>query len=338
MAVTMDLLLAHILDAAGRAPSAHNTQPWLLRRFGAGLEVRVNRGRCLPAADPSYVDILHSLGAMLENVLLTLAHLGYTPSYSVAEHLNFDSPMALVWWRQAMEVPPDPGLYRMIPIRRTSRLRYVQEPVEPEALDALRAAVSPPCVLHVLTNAEAINTVRALVAEATAELLTERHTAMELRAWIRFSSHDRGWHRDGLTAACLGWKPWEAAAAKLMLSPAVLHFLARWGLHHTLCGNVDQQAPPAPALCLLMVETDSCAARIEAGRCLQRLWLTAARFGLVTHPLNAALDVSSTRERTREIFHTLPTQRHVNLFRLGTSAASARSPRLPADEILFSDT
>ena len=333
----MDPLLAHILDAAGRAPSAHNTQPWLLRWLGAMLEVRANRERCLPAADPSYVDILHSLGAMLENVLLTLAHLGYTPSYRVAEHMDFDAPMVVVSWRKSKEAPPDPALYRMIPIRRTSRLPYVPEPVEPAALDALRAAVGPRCALHFLTNAEAISEVRALVAEATAELLTERHTAMELREWIRFSSHDRRWYRDGLTAACLGWKPWEAAAAKLILSPAVLRFLTRWGLHHTLCANVDQQAPPAPALCLLMVETESCAARIEAGRCLQHLWLTAARFGLVTHPLNAALDVSSTRERILEIFHALPTQHHVNLFRLGRSATPARSPRLPADEILYTN-
>ena len=139
----MDPLLAHILDAAGRAPSAHNTQPWLLHWLGTMLEVRVNRGRCLPAADPSYVDILHSLGAMLENVLLTLAHLGYTPSYRVAEHMDFDAPMVVVRWRKSKEAPPDPTLYRLIPIRRTSRLRYAPEPVEPEALDALRAAVGP---------------------------------------------------------------------------------------------------------------------------------------------------------------------------------------------------
>ena len=207
----MDPLLAHILDAASRAPSAHNTQPWLLRWLGAVLEVRVNRERCLPAADPSYVDILHSLGAMLENVLLTLAQLGYTPSYRVAEHMDFDSPMALVWWRKSKEAPPDPALYRMIPIRRTSRLRYVPEPIELAALDALRAAVGPQCTLHFLTNAEAINEVRALVAEATAEL-PEKHTAMELREWVR-SSHDRRWYRDGLDGGLSRVEPWEAARA-----------------------------------------------------------------------------------------------------------------------------
>jgi hypothetical protein len=92
--------------------------------------------------------------------------------------MDLDSPVALVWWHKSKEAPPDPALYRMIPIRRTSRLRYGPEPVEQEALDALRAAVGPRCALHFLTNAEAISEVRALVAEATAELLTERHTAM----------------------------------------------------------------------------------------------------------------------------------------------------------------
>jgi len=274
---------------------------------------------------------------MLENVILTLAQLGFTSAYEVAERLDLDAPVVVVRWHKSKQAPPDPALYRMIPIRRTSRLPYLLEPVEPAALDALRATVAPLCALHFVTNTKAINEVRSLAAEATAELLTERNTAMELREWIRFSRQDHRWYRDGLTAACLGWKPWEAAVAKLMLSPAMLRFLTRWGLHHTLCANLDQQAPPTPILCLLTVVTENCAARIEAGRCLQRLWLTAAWFGLTTHPLNAALDVSRTRVQIREIFHALPSHHLVNLFRLGRSAAPARSPRLPADEILFNN-
>lgn len=330
----MDPLLASILDAAVRAPSAHNTQPWLLRWLGDSLEVRVNYARCLPAADPSYADILHSLGAMLENILLTLIQLGYAPEYKVAEHLDLDAPIVMVWWKKSNVATPDPMLYRMIPIRRTSRLPYVLEPVKPAALDALRGAVSSPCTLHFLTDANAIHEVRSLTAIANAELLAAIPTAMELHEWIRFSSRDRRWYRDGLTAACLGWSRWEAAIAKVILSPAMLRFLTRLGLHRALCANQDQQAPPTPALCLLMVETAHCVSRIEAGRSLQRLWLTAAKFGLVTHPLNAALDISVTRDRLLDAFHASPSHHHVNLFRLGRSAVPARSPRLPADEIL----
>src|SRR2546427_8127682 len=52
----MDALLAHLLDAAGRAPSAHNTQPWRLRWKGDALEVRTPEERKLPAVDPAGSD------------------------------------------------------------------------------------------------------------------------------------------------------------------------------------------------------------------------------------------------------------------------------------------
>ena len=55
---------------------------------------------------------------------------------------------------------------------------------------------------------------------------------------------------------------------------------------------------------------------------------------MVTHPLSAAVDVAATRPRTLELFGVGPGEHPVNLFRLGYSAPPARSPRLPADEIL----
>jgi hypothetical protein len=338
----MDSVLAHLLDAAGRAPSAHNTQPWVLRPRGSDeLEVSVRAGRTLPAADPTGADTLHSLGAMLENLLITLAHLGCAAEYEVMGPVAPEAPVLRIRWRPAGRSPSvrdrngDPAaLYRMIPIRRTSRLRYDAAPIAPEILAALRAAVRPPGALYVLTEARAIAEVRALVAAATAEQLADAPVARELYGWLRFSPRDRRWYRDGLNAACMGWRSWEAAAIRLLLAPSVLPFLSRWGLHRALCADVDQQAPPAPAICLLTVEEESVAARIEAGRILQRLWLTAALHGLVTHPLSAAVDVTSTRPRVLERFGVPAGQSHVNLFRLGRSAPPARSSRLPADEIL----
>jgi nitroreductase len=336
----MQLLHAHLLDAAGRAPSAHNTQPWLLRFQPGALEIRVRPERALPAADPTGADVLHSIGALLENVLLTLAHLGQEAAYEIADTVSGETPLVTVRWCATEAPPPDPTLYRMIPIRSTSRLPYDPAPIAPEILATLQAVTSPPCELHVLTDPDATREVRALVATATAVQLADPPVAAELYGWLRFSPRDRRWYRDGLNAACMGWRSWEAAAIRLLLAPATLRLLAPLGLHRALCANVDQQAPPAPALCLLTIAgmegsaPPGIAERIEAGRTLQRIWLTATAHGLVTHPLSAAVDVPQTRPRVLARFGVSPDRHHVNLFRLGRSAPPARSPRLPADEIV----
>lgn len=330
----MEPLLAHLLDAAGRAPSAHNTQPWRLRWRGDALEVTVPAERMLPAGDPSGHDTLHGLGAMLENVLLTLPQHGYEGRYEIAERPGPEAPVFVVRWRPALGPTPDPTLYRMIPVRRTSRLAYRPEPPPAAALDAMRAAATPPCALRLMLDPGSILELRRLAAQATALQLADAAIARELHGWMRFSPRDPRWYRDGLNAACMGLNAVEGIVAGWLLSAPILRVLVQLGLHRALFANVGQQAPPSPVLCLLTVSGEGVAARIEAGRCLQRVWLTAATHGLVTHPLSAALDVSATRPRALERFGIGAGEHPVNLFRLGDSPLPARSPRLPADEIL----
>jgi len=329
----MEPLLAHLLDAASRAPSAHNTQPWRLRWRGDHLLVVVPADRMLAAADPTGNDVLHAVGALLENLLLTLAQRGYEGSYETASRLDPGSAVVTLRWRAADAARPDSTLYRMIPLRRTSRLPYRRDPVPAGVRVDLQEAARP-CMLHTLDDPAALDELRRLVARATAVQLADAAIARELHAWMRFSPRDPRWYRDGLNAACLGWSSVEAAVARHLLAPRTLALLSRLGLHRVLCADVNQQSPPAPMLCMLALRGDGVAPRIEAGRSLQRTWLTAAAHGLVTHPVSAAVDVAATRPRALELMGLSAAERPVNLFRLGYSAPPARSPRLPFDEIL----
>jgi hypothetical protein len=119
-----------------------------------------------------------------------------------------------------------------------------------------------------------------------------------------------------------------------LLAPRVLGLFGQWGLIHLLTANVDQHAPPTPAICLLTVEREGVVERIEAGRCLQRIWLAAASRGLSTHPISAAVDVDATRPRVFERFQVDLAHHHVNLFRLGVSKKPPRSARIPVDELI----
>jgi nitroreductase len=73
--MTDETLLADLVALAARAPSPHNTQPWSPRvvagaggpgAAGPAVEVAVVPGRTLPAGDPTFRDVLLSLGAWVE--------------------------------------------------------------------------------------------------------------------------------------------------------------------------------------------------------------------------------------------------------------------------------
>jgi hypothetical protein len=131
-----------------------------------------------------------------------------------------------------------------------------------------------PCTLYVMQEPARRNELRRLVQDANIHQLADGAIARELHAWLRFSRRDPRWYRDGLNAACMGWSGLEATLARWLLAPRVVSALARIGLHRALCADLDQQSPPAPVICLLATPGDGVAARIEAGRCLERVWLT----------------------------------------------------------------
>lgn len=330
----MDTLLSHILDAANRAPSAHNTQPWLLKWFGDALEVRIKIERTIPAADPKGIDILHSIGAMLENIILTLNQLGYEADYEVSDQINFLNPVLLLKWRPSKDVNRNNKLYRMIPLRRTSRLTYSNELIPESRLNEIRSVAHSPFQLYTVTDKCVVNEIRRLYAKATEVQLNDRSIANELYRWIRFSKKDTRWYRDGLNIECLGYNWLEALGARVLLYPHVLKLISKLKMLHLLFINIDKLAPLSPALCLLTAKGDGTEMRINAGRCLQRIWLSAAINRLVTHPLSAALDVLEIRTKVLELIRISPDENPVSLFRLGKNNNFQYSPRLPVDEIL----
>jgi len=61
---------------ASRAPSTHNTQPWICRLGATSLHLYADLTRWLPATDPDRRDLILSCGAMLHHLEVALASLG----------------------------------------------------------------------------------------------------------------------------------------------------------------------------------------------------------------------------------------------------------------------
>ena len=147
--------------------------------------------------------MLHAIGALLENVLLTLSQLEQEPSYTVADRVEPDRPVVTIRWKPASGSRPDPTLYRMIPVRQTSRLPYDARPIASQDLDALQSVVAAPCALKVLTGPAEVAEIRGFVAKATAVQFRDRRWPRNPRLDALHPA-DRRWFRDGLNADCLG--------------------------------------------------------------------------------------------------------------------------------------
>src|SRR5215475_12359380 len=107
----------HLLTAissAVRAPSVHNTQPWLFRTIADGIEVFPDWRRQLSVADPTGRAVRVSCGAAILNLRLALQHMGFVPVVELSP--EGDGPIARVLViGQGAPTPAEVALFDAIP-------------------------------------------------------------------------------------------------------------------------------------------------------------------------------------------------------------------------------
>src|SRR6185369_16667680 len=109
------------LMLAGRAPSVHNTQPWIWRVGTRSLHLYANRELKLPHTDPDARDFMLSCGAALNHCVVAFAALGWQckihrfPNPADPDHL------AAIELHRHLASEPDVALAAAIPRRRTDR-------------------------------------------------------------------------------------------------------------------------------------------------------------------------------------------------------------------------
>ena len=62
----------YMMEQAVKAPSGHNTQPWLFRVQKDRIQILPDMSKSLPAVDPDNRELFISLGCATENLALRL--------------------------------------------------------------------------------------------------------------------------------------------------------------------------------------------------------------------------------------------------------------------------
>jgi hypothetical protein len=289
-----------------RAPSAHNTQPWILRYESDYVALDVDLARWLAASDPTRRDLELSLGAFAEAVLIAAADEGIALRFEGDRFVPAETLYETAFTSADLEH------------RRTSRLPY--EPGRIADLAAARAQLRDGERLHELAARDVV----ALFSRADRHVYETPPVVEELRAWLRLDPHDPRYSEDGLNAECLDLSRLEARALALALRPRVLPF-ARRALTSASARVLRRDNS------ILVLEGSPEAVR-ESGRSLLRVWLALDRDSYRTHPLSQLIDSDETAEALAELLG-VPRERLLAIFRAGTSPEPPRSHRLPQGRV-----
>jgi hypothetical protein len=301
-----------LLVAAGQAPSVLNTQPW---RFavvrGEYMEVLADPDRRLRVSDPRGRSQHVSCGAALFNLRLAIRAAGLRPIVWLMPDPELE-PELLAAVRMGDGRPaPDHQreLYDLIWTRRTNREPFQDRRIPPAVAAELRIAASREGANLVFLDRHATADTLDYAMIAEDELSHDHDYRAELAAWTM-----AGAHADGVPAYVRGPRPSGEPAP-------VRDFGERAG---------EARFEPRPQLAVLATPGDRPVDWLRAGQALQRVLLTAARYGVSASFLNQPLDLRDMRRR-RDPHHR---RGHPQMImRLGYGPYVARAPRRPATEL-----
>lgn len=290
--------IIQICTAAAAAPSGDNSQPWrFVFRAPATIEFHAvfEKDNALLNIDQS--GTLIALGAAIQNAELEAKSLGFAPELAYSDS---GSLVAMMTLREGGSLSQEERpLREAIPFRHSNRKSYKNVPLtDGDRTAIIRAAgVSPEVALSLIEKKEMMRPVsRALT---TMEQVALQNKALhelffESIFWSK-KQNDAG--ESGLYIYTLELPPPARLLFKILKYWPVAHALARIGFPKLVAQINAAQNATASAFGVLSLTKFDRRGYVEAGRMLERVWLSAAARGMSLQIVTGMLFLARTIER-----------------------------------------
>lgn len=304
--------VAIALEAAVRAPSPHNTQPWRFETAADRIDVLLDPERVLAVADSDAREARLSCGAAILNMRLALRAVGHDSVVELLPARERPEQLATVWIKDSYRTTPeDRALARAIGFRRSNRRPFTDRPVPVWIRRALVDAASAEGTELVLLERPAdLDALAALLRRAEHLQSEDPAFQAELRRW----TVDGGVREDGVPAVAGGPRP----------APGTLLTLR----HYTVGdGAPERPYESDPLVAVLGSFTDRPLAQLRAGQAMQRVLLTATTAGVSASFLAQPVELPATRASLRSLLGGRAHPQVVLRFGYGFTAPAARRRR-----------
>jgi hypothetical protein len=317
--------LQFVAEVAGRAPSVHNTQPWLIRATTDGaVELLADRSRQLLHADPHGRELHVSCGAALFGLRLGIGLLGYRPEVTLFPDESEPDVLARLRRGQATDVTrSDRALLSALTRRHTHRGPFTHEPVAPELLARLQDVVAKEGAELTLVTGERRAALADLVQHADRRQQLDPAHRQELRTW----TPGREGRPDGVPATAYPAVPPRPGRDELIQRD---FGLARPGHGH----RAGPHVVGATTAVALSTQDDVRAAWLAAGAALHHALLVAADSWVFASIHTQPLQLLDVRQEVSELVGAGHVQM---LLTLGHAHVAPVTPRRPTHDVLLGE-
>jgi nitroreductase len=307
------------LTMAIRAPSVHNTQPWLWRVGENSIHLYSNPSLQLPNTDPDSRDLMISCGIALNHCVVAFGALSWLAKVHRFPNPADSSHLAAIELEPYPATEVDIALAGAILRRRTDRRRYSARPVSTAGISLMGARAARAGVM--LRNVESLTRLSELVSEAAYRHANSYDYLSELSMW------------SGRYASQAG----VPARSTPRLDPATT--IPRRAFAGPVLAEAPGTSPAEDDAVVLALGTrdDDDVARLRAGEATSAVLLTATSLGLASCPITEPLEIKEIRDEVAADVFGVSGYPQM-LLRIGWAPADAdplpATPRRPLSDVV----
>jgi nitroreductase family protein len=308
--------LRRAAQAAIRAPSLHNSQPWRFRLRDGGIEVLADPSRQLTVADSGGWAVRIACGAAVLNARLALADGGVPAEVALRpQGAGFEVIARLTPGPPRRPTYLEHDLFAAIPRRRSNRQPFWPNPVPSEVrVRLIEAARAEGCWLDLLVGMTALSGFAEIATSADRVLRRDFRYQAEFAAWTHADQAP-----DGV----------PVTAGGPLTEPQDLLPQRAFGDRKRAAGRDFE---PEPLVAVLGSAADRPIDQIMAGQALQRVLLTATDAGLASSMMSQPIEVPAARDQLRRSLSRSGTPQMA--VRIGYGAEGRLTGRRDLDEVL----
>lgn len=320
-----------IIYLAALAPSGHNTQPWTVRILDENhWLIGTESGRWLPAVDPENREVILSLGAFLENMVVAAGVKGYAVAVEIVGKKLTDTELLDIKLHKVKNVTTFD--LTALKLRRTVRNNFLTSFLSNEDIRFLTEENKESCLYYSQDSKEGNYLAKGtLVAN---QLQAYRNPAQEeLAKWIRWSNHDIEHYRNGLTPETMEIEGISRWYVKNFYS---IQTVLEKSFREATIKRIQAQVTVGSGWLVITSKDSSIPELIAAGRKLQRIWLQARNKKIALHPMSQILEEEPMQQ---EIASALGIRDKIQfIVRIGyiNNYPQPVSPRMPVNNIILS--
>lgn len=311
-----------MVEQAIKAPSGHNTQPWLFKINESNIEIHPNLDKSLPVVDFDNRELFISLGCAVENLCIAASFKGYEPGVSINE-----TGVITVNLLKQDSATADP-LFGQIAVRQTNRSIYNGDTIPEDAIKVLQSIdIEPNIKMYFYkSGTQEFDTISTYVFRGNTIQMQDKAFKNELREWMRYNGKHQDRTNDGLSYAVFGAPNLPMFIVKPIMSRAVNEKSQNKGDRKKIRSSSH--------FVLFTTRNNTVEEWINLGRTLERFLLKSTEMGIIHAYLNQPNEV---RELSEEMAKTLniPNEHTTILLRVGYGEKMPYSKRKDINEVII---